>query len=140
MPELKTYNIFLSHSWSYSDAYEKLMVLLKNASYFYFKDYSVPKDDPIHNAPNSQALYEAIKKQMAPCHVILVMAGVYATYSTWIRKEIKIAKNEFQSPKPIIAIRPWAQTNTSQFVNENADEIVGWNTSSIVDAIRRHAL
>ena len=63
---VKTYNIFLSHSWSYSDAYEKLMELLKQAPYFYFKDYSVPKDDPIHNAPNSQELYEAIKTKMAP--------------------------------------------------------------------------
>ena len=130
---VKTYNIFLSHSWSYKDAYEKLMELLEKAPYFYFKDYSVPKDDPIHNAPNSQALYEAIKRQMTPCHVILVMAGVYATYSTWIKKEI-------YKPKPIIAIKPWAQTNISQVVAENADEIVGWNTDSIVSAIRRLAI
>ena len=77
---------------------------------------------------------------MAPCHVILVMAGVYATYSTWIKREIKIAKTEFQVPKPIIAIKPWAQTNISQVVAENADEIVGWNTDSIVSAIRRLAI
>jgi len=140
MPELKTYNIFLSHSWSYSDAYEKLIRLLKQAPYFYFKDYSVPKDDPIHNAPNSQELYEAIKTKMAPCHVILAMAGVYATYSTWIKREIKIAKSEFQVPKPIIAVKPWAQTNISQVVSENADEIVGWNTDSIVSTIRRLAI
>ena len=133
----ETYNIFISHSWSYSDAFEKLISLLRKRPYFSFHDYSVPKDDPIHNAPNSQALYEAIKRQMTPCHVVLVMAGVYATYSTWIRKEIMIAKNEFQSPKPVIAIKPWAQTNISQVVRENADEIVNWNADSIADAIRR---
>jgi len=140
MSELKTYNIFLSHSWSYSNAYESLMKLLKQAPYFRFKDYSVPKDDPIHNAPDSQALYEAIKRQMTPCHVILVMAGVYATYSTWIKKEILIAKREFCRPKPVIAIKTWAQTNVSQFVKEKADEIVGWNTNSVVSAIRRLAI
>lgn len=134
----KTYNLFLSHSWSYSDAYEKLMDLLRHRLYFSFKDYSVPRSDPIHNAPNSQALYEAIKRQMTPCHVVLVMAGVYATYSIWIRKEILIAKREFLPPKPIIAIRPWAQTNISSFVAENADIIVGWNTDSIVEAIRQY--
>ena len=133
----KTYNIFISHSWSYSDAYEKLIALLEKRPYFSFRDYSVPKDDPIHDAPNSQALYDAIKRQMTPCHVVLVMAGVYATYSPWIRKEIKIAKTEFQNPKPVIAVKPWAQTNISQFVRDNADEIVAWNTDSIVDAIRR---
>jgi len=132
-----TYNLFISHSWSYGDAYERLIVLLKNKPYFDFRDYSVPKDDPIHNAPNPQALYDAIKRQMVPCHVVLVMAGVYATYSTWIQKEIRIAKTEFQVPKPIIAIRPWDQTNVSQFVRENADEIVDWSTGSVVEAIRR---
>lgn len=133
----QTYNLFISHSWSYSDAYEKLIDLLKARPYFDFRDYSVPRDDPIHNAPNSQALYEAIKRQMAHCHVVLVMAGVYATYSPWIQKEVKIAKTEFQIPKPVIAIKPWAQTNVSQFVSENADEIVGWNTESIIEAIRK---
>jgi len=133
----KTYNLFISHSWSYSDAYEKLIALLRKRPYFAFRDYSVPKDDPIHNAPNSQALYDAIKRQMTWCHVVLVMAGVYATYSTWIRKEIRVAKTEFQTPKPVIAIKPWAQTNISQFVRENADEIVAWNTESIIDAIRK---
>lgn len=137
---VRTYNIFVSHSWSYSDAYERLMKLLRNAPYFLFRDYSVPKNDPIHNAPNSQDLYDAIKKQMAPCHVVLVMAGVYATYSPWIKKEIKIAKKEFSRQKPIIAVKPWAQTNISQVVAENADEIVGWNTSSVVSAIRKLAL
>jgi len=133
----KTYNIFISHSWSYSDAYEKLIALLEKRPYFKFRDYSVPKDDPIHDAPTSQELYDAIKQQMAPCHVVLVMAGVYATYSIWIRREITIAKTEFHVPKPVIAIKPWRQTNISQFVRENADEIVAWNTDSIVEAIRK---
>ncbi len=137
---MKTYNLFISHSWSYSDAYEKLIALLKERPYFSFSDYSVPRDDPIHNAPTSRELYEAIKRQMTPCHIVLILAGVYATYSTWIDREIRIAKTEFQYPKPIIAIRPWAQRRTSQIVAENADEIVGWNTDSIVNAIRRHSL
>jgi hypothetical protein len=135
---MRTYNVFISHSWSYSDAYEKLKKLLERRPYFDFRDYSVPKNDPIHNAPNSQKLYEAIKRQMAPCHVVLVMAGVYSTYSIWIEKEIYIAKNEFQHPKPVIAVKPWAQTNVSQLVNRNADAIVSWNADSIVDAIRKH--
>lgn len=136
---MKTYNIFISHSWNYSDTYKKLRTLLKKKKYFSFKDYSVPRDDPIHNAPNSNELYEAIKRQISPCHVVLIPAGVYVTYSTWINNEIHIAKNEFQDPKPIIAIRPWAQTNISTVVKENADEIVGWNTDSVVGAIRKHS-
>ncbi len=132
----KTYNLFISHSWAYGDAYEKLVNLLDAAAYFSYRNYSVPKDDPIHDAPNSQALYDAIKEQMSHANVILIMAGKYATYSTWIKKEIKIAKNEFISAKPILAVKPWANTQVSSIVQENADKLVGWNTSSIVQAIR----
>ena len=132
-----TYHIFISHSWSYKDAYDRLVGLLNERGYFPFKDYSVPKDDPIHDAPNQTVLYNAIKDQISHASVVLIMAGVYASYSKWIDKEIRIAKVEFAFPKPIIAVKPWAQTNLSQLVQDNADEIVGWNTESIVSAIRR---
>lgn len=88
----KEYNIFISHSWTYSDKYDKLVKLLKSDKTFIFKNYSVPKDDPVHNADNDQKLYEAIKEQIAPSGVVLILAGVYSTYSKWIKKEIKIAK------------------------------------------------
>jgi hypothetical protein len=67
------------------------------------------------------------------------MAGVYATHSKWINKEIDIAKRQFTTPKPIVAVKPWAQTNVSSVVRENANELVGWNTESVVAAIRRWA-
>lgn len=133
------YNLFISHSWSYGDAHERLTDLLTARPYFFFKDFSVPKNNPIHNAPNANALYQAIYNQMRPSSVVLIMAGVYATYSKWINLEIQIAKKEFQVAKPIIAVRPWAQTNMSTVVQDAADEIVGWNTESVIAAIRRWA-
>lgn len=128
-----TYNLFISHSWVYSDAYSKLMELLSNAPYFNFKNYSVPKDDPIHNAPNNYQLRAAIKNQMQHASCVLILAGVYATYSKWINIEIQLAQ---EMGKKIIAIQPWAAQRTSQVVKNSADEIVGWNTDSIVKAIR----
>lgn len=40
---MRDYNIFISHSWSYSDSYEKLVELLEEASYFSFRDFSMNK-------------------------------------------------------------------------------------------------
>ena len=136
----KTYNLFISHSWTYGDAYEKLVKMLDAAPYFSYRNHSVPKDDPIHNAPNQAALREAIKNKMSGCHAILILAGVYATYSKWINEEIALAKRGFQTPKPIVAIQPWGAERTSQVVKDNADIIVGWNTRSIVDGIRQVGL
>ena len=44
----KTYNLFISHSWAYGDAYDNLCSLLDKASNFSYSNYSVPKDDPVH--------------------------------------------------------------------------------------------
>ena len=105
-----------------------------NKSELSYKNYSVPKNDPIHNAANDKQLHEAIKNQIKYCHVVLIMCGVYATYSKWINKEIVICKTEFN--KPLIAIEPWGAERTSAEVKKHADLVVGWNTNSIVKAIR----
>ena len=134
MPSLKSRSLFISHSWSYGDAYEKLVALLDAAPNFRYKNYSVPKNDPVHNAPNVEALYNAIKNQMVFCDVVLIMAGKYATYSKWIQREIEIAKKDYS--QPMVAIRPWANEQVSSVVSGAADRLVGWNTDSIVSAIR----
>jgi hypothetical protein len=131
------YNLFISHSWTYSDAYEKFISLLDSYSYFIYNNHSVPKDDPVHTNGSDKQLYDAIYNKMYNCHAVIIMGGVYSTYSKWIIKEIQIAKNEFLNPKPIIGVKPWAQTNISTVVQDNADIIVGWNSNSIVDAIRK---
>lgn len=132
----KTYHIFISHSWAYPDAYEGLIKLLNKDPNFSYSDYSVPKDNPIHNAGTSKELYNAIKAQMSKASVVIIMAGVYSTYSKWINKEIEIAQTEFSTPKPIIAVEPWASEKTSIKVKEATNKIVGWNSSSIISAIK----
>lgn len=134
MPTLKSRSLFISHSWAYGDAYDRLIDLLDAAPHFRYKDYSVPRNDPVHDAPNVDALYKAIRNQMIFCDVVLIMAGKYATYSKWIDREIQIAKRDFS--KPIVGVRPWASTQVSSVVSNAADRMVSWNTSSIVAAIR----
>ena len=136
---MKNYNLFISHSWAYSDTYDRLINLLRNRKYFTFKNYSVPKDDPIHIQGSNAKLYSAIYEKMKPCSVVIILAGVYATYSKWINNEIEIAKNEFIFQKPIIAIEPWGSQKTSAVVKQHADLIVGWNKDSVVSAIRELA-
>lgn len=138
MPQLKTYRLFISHSWAYGDAYEKLVKFFNEHPHFSWVDYSVPKDDPIHNAPNDKALYEAIKNQMSLANCVVMMAGVYSSYSKWINKEIEIAKTVYS--KPLIAVEPWASEKTSKNVKDNADAIVKWNSASIVNAIRNYSI
>jgi hypothetical protein len=134
------YDLFISHSWAYSDTYERLIALLDNArGDFTYTDHSVPKDDPIHDASDVAALREAISDEMANAQVVLVLAGVYATHSKWINEEIALAHDGFTSRIPVIAIEPRGAQRTSQFVKDTADIIVGWNTNSVIAAIEQLA-
>lgn len=127
------YNLFISHSWTYSDAYDALVNLLNSSPNFDYKNYSVPKDDPIHNARYDYQLKEAIRNQMQHASCILILAGIYSTYSKWINIEIELAKD---LDKKIIAIEPFGSEKTSSIVKNAADVIVKWSTDSIISAIR----
>ena len=130
------YNLFISHSWSYSNTYESLLNLLNKDSSFVYRNYSVPRNNPIHTNGTYSMLYNAIKEQISHASVVLILAGVYSTYSKWIDKEIQIAKKEFYFEKPIIAVEPWGSEKTSAKVKDSADVIVGWNSKSVIDAIK----
>ena len=127
------YHIFISHSWKYSNEYNRLVFLLSHFPYFSYKDYSVPINDPIHSVTMDYLLKVEIKKQMQHASCVLVLAGMYAQHSKWINIEIQIAK---EMKKPIIAVEPHASQRTSLQVKAAADKVVRWNTASIVSAIR----
>ena len=103
---MKAYHLFISHSWTYADQYNNLVNLLDQAKNFHYHNYSIPNYDPVH-VGSDRELSKAIHNQMQPCGIVLVLAGVYASYSKWIDKEIKIARSGFSRPKPILAIEPW---------------------------------
>ena len=132
----KTYRLFISHSWAYSDAYEKIIKFFEDQNLDYY-DHSVPINDPIHTNGTDKQLREAIDAKIKGTSCVIILAGVYSTYSKWIQKEIEIA---VKYDKPIIAVEPWASERTSQIVKDNATKIVKWQSKSVVDAIKEFAL
>lgn len=133
---MKTHNIFISHSWAYGKNYDNLVAKLDKDNTFSFRNYSVPKDSPIHNAPTDKELLAAIKERMQFCDVVIILAGVYSSYSKWINKEIALANSGFTNPKPIVAIEPWGSEKTSKVVKDNADVVVPWHSGAIIRAVR----
>lgn len=130
------YRIFISHSWAYSEAYNKVEEFLRNEGVSFY-NHSVPKDDPVHTNGTDKELYDKIEAKVRGCSCVIILAGVYATYSKWINKEIEIAK---KYNKPIIAVEPFASEKTSKVVRDAATVIVGWRASSIANAVRIYAL
>lgn len=128
----KTYRLFISHSWKYSDAYEKMVKFLDDEGIKYY-DHSVPKDDPVHTNGTDKQLQDAIDTKIKGCSGVIILAGVYASYSKWIKKEIEISGDYAKS---IIAVEPWGSEKTSAVVKDAADRVVKWNAKSLGDAIK----
>ena len=140
MPYLSNYHIFISHAWKYGNDYNRLIHLLDSAPYFSYYNYSAPREKPLHNL-NSTAvttktqIKAAIDRKIISCNCVLVISGMYSAYREWMQYEIDAA---ILMNKPIIAIRPWGSQVMPAEVSSVATEIVGWNTDSIVSAIRKH--
>lgn len=137
MPQLKTYVGFISHAWDYHDEYERLTAMLTSAPNFTFRNCSVPKTDPIPPPITTNKLTSALDEQIRISNIVLILSGMYAAHSDWINTEIAIAA---KYRKPIIGVVPWGQQRVPEIVQIAAREMVRWNTSSIVTAVRNHAL
>lgn len=134
----KQIHVFISHSWAYSGHYETLADWIFNKNWnvdqasLDFRNFSVPLNDPIHNANNDYQLRQALYNQISRSHVIVIPTAMYANYSKWIQKEIEGA-NGYR--KPILAVHPWGAQRTSADVQNAATKLVGWNSQSVVSGI-----
>jgi hypothetical protein len=133
MPILYPYRIFISHAWSYNDAYYRLINYLNAAPNFSYRNYSVPEHDGV---TGGNQLSENLRNQIRPVQVVIILGGMYVSHSNWIQFEIDFAHS---IGKPILGVRPWASQVIPSAVNQASDEIVGWNTTNIINAIRRLA-
>lgn len=133
--ERSGYDLFISHSWKHDSDYDGLIELLNEKNHFSYRNYSVTKKEKVEGK-SDRALKRHIKnKQIKPASVVIVIAGMYSTYSDWIGKEVRIAE---ELDKPILSVKPWGAERTSYITNK-ADATAGWNKTTIVREIRNLA-
>ena len=134
MPALKTRMIFISHAWGYSQHYDKIVEWFHDAPNFLWKNCSVPSTDGLPDK-TAAGLMAGITRQINPSQVVLVLGGMYAAHSAWIEYEISEAK---RMNKPIVAVKPWGQERIPKIVQDASwCEPVGWNSASVVAAVRQ---
>ena len=133
MPPLRTYSVFICHDWEYSEDYYRICEFLDDAPNFSWSNLSVPEHDPLDT---NDMLQKNLRDQIRPAEVMLVLAGMYSARSGWMDWEMAFGR---RIGKSIIGVKPWGNAQLPVVVQNNADEIVGWNTDSIVSAIRRYA-
>lgn len=87
-------HVFISHSWAYSNHYNTLADWIFNRNWrvgqasLGLRDFSVPRNDPIHNTNNDTQLRNALYKQISGSHVTVIPTDIYSSYSKWIQKKL----------------------------------------------------
>lgn len=132
MAPLKTRMLFISHAWQYEQHYNQLVLWFDDANNFSWKNCSVPSTDALTDK-TSKGLSESMTRQISPAQGVIVLAGMYAAHSEWIKYEINEA---VRMGKTIIGVRPWGQERVPTVVSENAHVMVNWQSKSIIDAVR----
>jgi hypothetical protein len=103
MSYLKNYHLLISHSWNYSTRYNTIVHWLNSTNCFKWSNHSVSGDNPLDTSAKTE-LRQKLTNQVRGCNAVIIISGMYATYSEWIGYEINKA---IQMRKPIIGIRPW---------------------------------
>ena len=129
----KNYHIFISHAWDYKEDYYTIEAWLDENNIEY-SNYSVPNHDPL-DVDTNKALKEELSKRIRLSSGIVIIAGMYTNYSEWIDYELEEAR---RMAKPIIGIRPWGQERIPVKIQEYATTIVGWNSISLINAIKNY--
>ena len=136
MPSLRDYHILISHSWDYNMHYETIRGWLNDTPFFLWTDYSVPITRPL-TVSGVNELKQKIRDRISLCRCVIILSGMYVVYSDWIDFEIDTAVS---MAKPIIGVKPWGQERIPTKVQNNAIDMVGWNSDSVVKAVRKYAI
>lgn len=129
---MHTKSLFISHAWRYSEPYDSMVRLLNARPYFSWKNYSVPEIKALPVRTNF-ALEEALRRQIRPVQCVIIIGGMWASYSRWIQFELDFAH---AIGKPIVGVRPRAQIRMPSEINLKSTRVVNWNTDAIVSAVR----
>lgn len=131
----KTYSLFISHSWGHVDDLKNLRRLLESRGYFHVEFEEASPAEPI-DSNNSAYIRRRLRDKISNSDIVLGIAGMYASYSAWMRWELDTA---IEKGVPIVGVIPRGQERVSSVVSSRAKEVVRWNTDSIVEAIRKWA-
>jgi len=123
--ESRVYKIYISHIKDFKE-YNLFLEKLKAANEFKWINLAKPGDGN-----------ENLELQIKDVDVVIILSGQYSKNPSSLKKQIKIAQN---FKKPLIAVRPYGMENVPTFIENLAQDIVGWNTPCIIEVIKENAL
>jgi len=126
--------LFVTHAWVENDDYSRIFEYLEASGKFYYNNTSQPHAKrPI----DKESEREDLRRQIAPCEVVVVLPGVYVAAPELVVFQMTFAK---AADRPVVAMENFGSVDPlPKAILDLADEVCPWNERSLIDALRRQA-
>lgn len=135
MSERNPIRIYVVHGWEKDEDYVRLFEYLESTDKFYYRVLSNPEAGGPPGA-GVAARRTAVNEALKNAECVVCAAGVWENHNEWARFTVEAARG---MELPVIAIEHFGPKNMDLRLKGHAAEVVGWDSRSIVDAIRREA-
>lgn len=135
MSESNPIRVVIAHGWIQDDDYSRVIEYLESAENFFYRNLSKP-DQPVPGGDGTAPRRTAIGEALKMAEVVVCSAGIWERYNDWARYVVERAE---ELDLPVVAIEHFGPREMDIRLKGHAAETVGWDSRSIVDAIRRQA-
>lgn len=135
MSERNPIRLYAVHGWHRDEDYARLFEYIESAENFFYKVISDP-GATLPGGEGAAARRSHIVDSLKDVECVVCPAGTWERFNEWARFTVERAK---ERDLPVVALEHFGPRNMDLRLKGHADEIVGWDSRSIVDAIRRQA-
>lgn len=135
MSESNPIRLYAVHGWQQDEDYVRLFEYIESADNFFYRSLS----DPNAQSPQGDgavARRALINDALTQAECVVCTAGTWERFNDWARFTVETARS---LDVPVVAIEHFGPKNMDIRLKGHAAETVGWDSRSIVDAIRREA-
>jgi hypothetical protein len=126
--------LFVTHRWEENDDYSRVFEYLEAPGTFYYLNTSQPHSK---RPAEKEAQREELRRQIAPCEVMIVVPGAYRAEPDLVQFQMTFAK---AADRPIVAMENFGSNEPlPKAIRDLADEVAAWNERHLIDALRRQA-
>ena len=135
MSESNPIRVYAVHGWQKDEDYVRLFEYLESADNFFYQAVSNP-DMTSSQGDGVAARRTLVGEGLKQAECVVCPAGSWEQFNDWARFTVEAAR---ALDLPIIAVEHFGPKNIDIRLKGHATVTVGWDSRSIVDAIRREA-
>lgn len=135
MSENNPIRVYAVHGWQKDEDYVRLFEYIESADNFYYRALSDP-DATSAQGDGVAARRTMILQALKDAECVICPAGTWERFNDWSRFTVETAA---AMNLPIVAVEHFGPKNIDIKLKGCAAATVGWDSRSIIDALRREA-